>query len=412
MLFNMLKGRNFRNFFISDIIQGFGVGMSTIGANWYVLDQTGSASAVGFLLALNLLAGFLCFPLVGYLTDRFSRKQIIFLAHVIRAILIFTITFIFFIDGFSMIYIYLFTIINGVGWTIYMSASRSFTQEILTKDEFVNGNSLIEISLQVGMFLAGAVSGILYKYFGFEFILLMNASAFMLSSIFLMRVVYRTKVYVKEEEESFIQSFKGGIGYLKSKPILFLLGIVSIIPLTTTMVFNVILPGYVKDLLQADSVVFGTADMFYGIGGLLSGFLAAPIVKKLTKPYTIAMFFILATVTMIALAFQHHVIWLFLGSMLIGLSNSSIRIHTNALLMELVSERYMGRSMSVWMGISLLLQSVLAYSIGLAIDLMHAGIGFILMGGLMLIGIVLFIAVHHSMSNSKVKENAVVQSQS
>ncbi|MDO6448508.1 MFS transporter [Oceanobacillus profundus] len=407
MLFNMLKGRNFRNFFLSDIIQGFGVGMSTIGANWYVLDSTGSAAAVGFILALNLLAGFLCFPLVGTLTDRFSRKQIIFSAHVIRAILIFIITLLFLIDGFSMIYLYLFTIINGVGWTIYMSASRSLTQEILTKDELVNGNSLIEISLQVGMFSAGAVSGILYKFYGFEFILLMNAFAFLLSSIFLIRVIYRTKIKVREKEETFIQSFKGGIGYLKRKPKLFLFGIVSVIPLTTTMVFNVILPGYVQDLLQADSTVFGTADMFYGIGGLLSGFLAASIVKKLTKPYTIVMFFSLATVVMLSLSFQHHVIWLFLGSMLIGLSNSSIRIHMNVLLMELVSERYMGRSMSVWMGVSLLLQSVLAYSIGHAIDRTHAGVGFTLMGGMMLIGIVLFIVVHHSMSKSNAKDVVV-----
>ncbi|WP_077596867.1 MFS transporter [Oceanobacillus kimchii] len=411
MLFNMLKGKNFRNFFFSDIIQGFGVGMSTIGANWYVLDQTGSATAVGFLLALNVLAGFLCFPLVGTLTDRFNRKQVILWAHVLRGTLIFNISLFFIIDGFNMVYIYLFTIINGIGWTIYMSASRSLTQEILTKNELVHGNSLIEISLQVGMFLAGAVSGILYKHYGFEFILFMNATAFLLSSFFLIRVSYRTKIDVKEKEESFIKNFKGGIDYLKSKPKLFLFGVISIIPLTTTMVFNVILPGYVQDLLQADSVVFGISDMFYGIGGLLSGFLASLIVKKLTKPRTITLFFSLATVIMLSLGFHHYVIWLFLGSMLIGLSNSTIRIHMNALLMDVVEEKYMGRSMSVWMGISLLLQSGLAYGVGLLIDNSHAGIGFILMSGIMLIGLILFIFVHHSMSKRDRKENFVTSSQ-
>ncbi|OEH56324.1 transporter [Oceanobacillus sp. E9] len=363
------------------------------------------------MLAFNVLAGFLCFPLVGTLTDRFNRKQVILWAHVLRGILIFTISLFFIIDGFNMVYIYLFTIINGIGWTIYMSASRSLTQEILTKNELVHGNSLIEISLQVGMFLAGAVSGILYKHYGFEFILFMNATAFLLSSFFLIRVSYRTKIDVKEKEESFIKNFKGGIDYLKSKPKLFLFGVISIIPLTTTMVFNVILPGYVQDLLQADSVVFGISDMFYGIGGLLSGFLASLIVKKLTKPRTITLFFSLATVIMLSLGFHHYVIWLFLGSMLIGLSNSTIRIHMNALLMDVVEEKYMGRSMSVWMGISLLLQSGLAYGVGLLIDHSHAGIGFILMSGIMLIGLILFIFVHHSMSKRDRKENFVTSSQ-
>ena len=65
--------------------------------------------------------------------------------------------------------------VNGIGWTVYMSASRSLVQELLPKEDLLNGNSLIEISLQVGMFVAGGVSGVLYKFYGFEVILILNA---------------------------------------------------------------------------------------------------------------------------------------------------------------------------------------------------------------------------------------------
>lgn len=81
----MLKIGNFRNFFISEIIYAFGVGMSTVGANWYLMDQTSSTAAVGLMLALNVIAGFLISPVIGILTDRFNRKTIIICTYLIQA---------------------------------------------------------------------------------------------------------------------------------------------------------------------------------------------------------------------------------------------------------------------------------------------------------------------------------------
>lgn len=155
------------------------------------------------------------------------------------------------------------------------------------------------------------------------------------------------------------------------------------------MIYNVVLPGYVSDAVKGDSVVFGLSDMFYGIGGLLSGFIAAPLAAKLSKNTTIALFFAVAFGVLIAVAFNTFAFVLYLGSMLIGLSNSSLRIVMTTTLMEEVSKSYMGRAMSVWMAISLLLQTVSASALGLLIDRYSAAVGFLCMGGLMLVGLIL-----------------------
>ncbi|AEI43457.1 MFS transporter [Paenibacillus mucilaginosus] len=392
MVFSVLKSRQFRNYFLSDIISGFGVGMSTIGANWYLMDRTGSLGAIGFMLTLNVLAGFAISPLVGTLTDRFNRRSIIQGANWARAVLIFALALAFLFTGFHSVYLYLFTIINGMGWTVYMSASRSLVQELLTEKELINGNSLIEISLQVGMFLAGAASGILYKYYGFEFILILNAAAFVVSSLFLSRVRY-TPLPVENKGESFFANFKEGLRYLKERPPVFLLGVVSIIPVVAVMIFNVVLPGYVNGPVQGDSVVFGLSDMFYGIGGLLSGFAAAPLARKLSNQGAITLFFLLASGILFAWAFSASVTLLYLGSVLLGLSNSSLRIIINTRLMETVSKSFMGRAMSVWIAISLLLQCVSATGLGVVLDRVAPGFGFAGIGALMLAGLVLYFVV-------------------
>lgn len=403
MVFSVLKQRNFRHYSFADIISGFGVGMSTIGANWYLMDQTNSITAIGFMLSLNVIAGFLISAFVGTLIDKWNRKTIILWANGIRAIALLIITGAFVWTGFRIEYLYTFAIINGMGWTVYMTASRSLVQEILSEKDLINGNSLIEISLQVGMFMAGALSGVLYKFVGFEIILLLNALAFIVSSFFLSRIQY-TPIPFENDKESFIATFKNGITYLAERPFIFLLGIVSIIPLVSTMIYNVVLPGYVNNTVQGDSVVFGLSDMFYGIGGLLSGFIAAPLAKKISQHGTILLFFMISVLSLLAVAFNHLILLLYLGSVLIGLTNSSLRILMTTTLMESVSKSYMGRATSVWMAISLLLQTLSATGLGLVIDRFSPGAGFICMSGLMFIGFVVYFVM-----NSKATQKSTLE---
>lgn len=401
MIFSLLKSRrNFRHFFIADIVSGFGVGMSTIGANWYLMDQTGSITSVGFMLSLNVIAGFIISAFAGTFIDKWNRKTIILWAHGIRATALLLLTGAFLWFGFRIELLYAFAILNGMGWTVYMSASRSLIQEIVPEDDFIHGNSLIEISLQVGMFVAGAVSGILYKYVGFEWILFLNALAFIAAILFLGRMQH-TPIELENKGEPFFQTFKNGFRYLLERPYILLLGIVSIIPLVSTMVYNVVLPGYVNISVGGDSVVFGLSDMFYGIGALLSGFIAASLAKRLSSNKTIVLFFLTSVLILVIVAFNTTLLVLYVGSMLIGLTNSSLRILITTSLMETVSKAYMGRSTSVWMAISLLLQTVAATGLGVVIDRYSPGLGFICMAVLMVVGFVIFFALSSSSKQQK-----------
>lgn len=388
MIFGVLKLNNFRNFFLSEIIYGFGVGMSTVGANWFLMDQTNSIKLVGFMLSLNVIAGFVISPFIGILTDRFNRKTIILWTYLTQAGAIAVITALLLLAGFKVEYLYLFAIVNGMGWSTYMSTSRSLVQELLPEKDLINGNSLVEVSLQVGMFMAGAASGIIYKYFGFESILVFNSIAFIVSSIFLSRVRYNS-IIIEDKKETFYASFKNGINYLRNRPKIFFLGIVAIIPLVSTMMYNVVLPGYVEDTVGGSSIVFGLSDMFYGIGGLLSGFVAAPIAKRISNNGTVVLFFLVSIGILFAFGMNNYVMILFLGSLLFGLSNSSLRILMNTTLMESVSKSYMGRAMSVWMAISLIMQAVASSGLGILIDRFSPRVGFICLSGLMLVGFVI-----------------------
>ena len=402
MFLSMLKIKNFRSFFFSEIIYAFGVGMSTVGANWYLVDQTGSTTAVGFMLALNVLAGFFISPVIGILTDQFNRKKIVFWTYFIQALAVLVIACLFLLDEFKVGYLYLFSIINGMGWTTYMSTSRSLLQELLNEKELINGNSLVEISLQVGMFSAGGISGVLYQYFGFEFILISNSIAFIFSSFFISKVSYNS-ILKEYSKASIYASFKEGIHYLIQTPKIFFLGVAAILPLVATMMYNVVLPEYVNNTVNGSAVDFGISDMFYGIGGFISGFLAVLLAKRLSNNLAVTLFFLISISTLFTLAFNNYISFLFLGSLLFGLCNSSLRILMNTTLMQTVPKSFMGRAMSVWMAISLLLQALLSPGLGMLIDRFSPELGFICLSGLMILGFIVYLLITKSSTNDKQK---------
>ena len=129
-------------------------------ANWYLIDKTNDSQLLGIMLALNVLSGFLASPIIGGLADKYNRRNIILITYSSGNI-IFTHCHSTRNDRFETYLVIGFAIVNGIGWTTYMATSRSLVKQILKPDQYTDANSLLEISLQTGMFIAGGLSGII-----------------------------------------------------------------------------------------------------------------------------------------------------------------------------------------------------------------------------------------------------------
>ncbi|WP_125982648.1 MFS transporter [Loigolactobacillus iwatensis] len=388
-MLNLLKNHEFRNFFFADIISSFGVGMTTVGANWYLLAETHSNQYVGIYLTLNVLAGFLMAPLAGSITDRFSRKTVIFITFLVRGGLIALIALYFASTGFSLWLMYLLALITGAGWITYMAASRSYVQTMLPKGMLGSANSFIEISLQVGMFTAGAASGVILHYTGFTVILVINALVFLVSSLLIVKI--------KKDPPSMTQGMnsglKGGLKYILHNRLILIVGLLSILPLIVTQLFNVSSPDYVATILRSNSVVYGFADMSYGIGGLVSGLLMASILRKFRKKIITFTLFSIVVLALIVLFLGHQISLMYIASLLIGLANSSLRIVLNTILMTHIDSQFMGRATSLWNGMAQFIEIFASTYIGVLNDSYGANYGFLCMAFIMAIGMILTTAM-------------------
>lgn len=387
MPFKLLAYKNFRSYFIADIIASLGSGITFIGMNWFIMSSTGTNAAVGKLLSTSLIGGILVFPFAGVITDRFPRLSVLKWILIVRSATVLLAAISIPLGFFSNFLLYLVMFVAGAGWSVFISSSRGLMQELLAPEDLIKGSSLIEISLQFGMFTAAALGGFLFKYLGLQVLFYLSMLTYALSYLFLNRISYTPHV-AEDKNEGWLTQFKNSWGYFRENPLIFLLGIVLFLPFVVTMVSNVILPGYVKTHIGGDSVIYGLADMSYGIGACLSGFMAGKIASLLREKNSIYSFFILSICAISFLVFNKSVVGLFAGSLCFGIGNSSIRIVLNSTMMRIVPKSFMGRSMSAWLSISFLLQITLAFSVGKTIDIIPVVHGFTILASIMLIALI------------------------
>lgn len=389
----MKKNKNIILFFASDFISGFAISMSLISFNWIMLQQTQSNIQVSYLTTINILSSFLFSIVGGMLTDRYKRKPLLSASYILSAFILLLIFGFIQLFGFNTIYLYFCSIINGAIWSVYLLISKSLLQELINeRSDFIKGTSFIEISLQAGTLSAGFFSGILLKYIGLSMILMLNIIAFFICSLLINNINYIPAVDTnKNTKSSNITNIIDGYKYLLSNNIIFLIGIISVIPLTVTALFNVILPGFVYEQLNGDSFTYGFSDMLYGVGAIISGILITRIAENSNKQKRIYIAFISAIFIFTPMFFKNSIRLFGVCCLIFGIANVYIKIVCNAQIMTVVSPVYMGRFLSMITAISLLMQTAGTLIIGYVIDQIGPIYGFLSIAIILVLGLLIYI---------------------
>jgi len=291
-------------------------------------------------------------------------------------------------SGFNLWSMAILASITGAGWITYMAASRSYVQAILPVSLLGTANAFIEISLQVGMFAAGAVAGLILSYTGFATVLLISSALLLIAAGLIAMIPKYASVVSSIMSDSQQTGFMAGIRYIGSQRLVFSLGMLSILPLTVTQLFNVTAPDYVVTILKANSVVYGLTDMSYGIGGLVAGLITGFLIAKVAERRLISYLFGLATLGLLVLALTRVIPLTLICTFGLGLSNSALRVVINTVLMRRVASENMGRTTAVWNGTAQLIEGGASTLLGVVNDTWGANIGFLVMAMIMLIGVV------------------------
>ncbi|MCO7127523.1 MFS transporter [Sporolactobacillus shoreicorticis] len=402
----MLKG-NLQKFLFADLISQFGAGMTMSAMTWYVLDMSNSNQLVAVTVNVNIISGLIMAIFAGTIVDYISSKKIIIFSHFLRAMLILIPLLLIALKGYNVFFIFLLALNNGLGWNLYYPASKGLMQAITNKENLLKINSGAEITMQVGLFSAGAIAGVLYKLIGFNMILVFGICIFVASIIVTYLINVDEEKSSFQKSSSFVRLFREGFIFLFSHKRFFLFGIVLYIPFIASNAFNIALPGFVKQVLHSSSTTYGFIDMMYGVGACIAGLIIIKLSKKCSKNVIITICFSIAILSGILFFMNHSIVITIVLTLINGFCGPGIRSIVYSIIMDVVPHSLIGRVMSIWNIVSLVIQSTIAGIIGKFMDIFGSEFGFLIYSFIMILGIIIYYLTRNISKFNLAKINTV-----
>ena len=82
------ENKGFRQLWLGQVVSQMGDWFNTIALYTIILNLTGSGRDIGLLMVARFLPSFVFGPISGVLADRFSRRSIMIISDLLRALLV------------------------------------------------------------------------------------------------------------------------------------------------------------------------------------------------------------------------------------------------------------------------------------------------------------------------------------
>jgi MFS family permease len=276
-------GRVVRNPRLRDIqIAGLG---STLGTWAYAVAlpvyayHAGGARAVGVLFFARFALGALAAPWLGLLADRWSRRNLMLSADLIRFVIFVGMTAVAKADGSAYI-VYVLAVISTMVSSSFKPAQAALLPSLVdSPDELAAANVVGNTIASVGMFAGPALGGIFLALSGPAAVFALNAAFFLWSAAFLIQIPPDSPPE-RTEHPPVWQELTAGFAAVAQRPVL---RVVVVLTTAQTMIegaLEVLLVVLALRLLHSGNAGVGWLNTALGLGSLAGAGAVAVIAAR------------------------------------------------------------------------------------------------------------------------------------
>ena len=365
----------------SIITSGIAQGITVISIPWYFTESLNQSSNFSLWYGILTMISFFWGLYAGVIIDQFNRKKILLSINLISACIfgIIGLTNTLFEVQNSFVLFFTFSI-SCFYYMIFFPNLYALAQELVDKKEYVKINSIIEIQSQTISIIAALMCGILlsgsqkfFEYFELEIfifekwsiseVFILNGILYIISYLILLPMDYdkSNRLKIPRFTESLFDIQKALSFIIKKKEIL-IYGICSQIIFAFLIVeLFTLLPLFVKNCLNESLVIFSLADVTYCIGAVLAAIVTHKLLKLINKiDLTILLIIISAYAFLAMISFELLNVF-FISSLIIGLTNASVRITRMSYFFQKIPNYLIGRINTIFNSINTIIRNILIF---------------------------------------------------
>jgi len=343
--FLSLTIRNYRLYFIGQAISWSGTWMQTIAQGILMLQLTGSGTALGSMMALQFMPSLLFGAMAGVITDRYSKRRLIFITQGLSGILALALGLLVAFHLIEVWMVYVLAFLHGCLIALDNPARHAFVTEMVGKDLIKNAISLNSSQVNFARIAGPALAGFIIATMGLVVCFMLNAVSYLavLLVLFLMK---KDELFLTTPAPRKSGQIREGLRYVKSSfPLMYTLIMVSIVG-TLGFEFPVILPLFAKFTFHNETAGYAALTSAMGVGAIVGGLMAAHNKKATIQMLTLSCLFFGISMTIAAIA--PSLISAILLMLIVGVFSVNFTALATTILQVESDPSMRGRVMSLW----------------------------------------------------------------
>lgn len=272
--FRSMEVRNFRLYFIGQIVSATGTWMQSIAQAWLVLQLTGSGVALGVTVALQFAPMLLAGAWSGVLADRVDKRRLLIATQSAAGALALILGIITAFDVVQLWMIYMLATLLGIVTALDNPARRAFVVEMVGTEHITNAVSLSSALFTAARVIGPAIAGVLIASVGISWCFLANALSY-LAAIAAFLLMRREEFFPMELVAKGKGQLREGLRYAWSTPALRVPLVMTAVIGTLSFNFQVVLPLIAKDTFGGDAGTFAMLFAFMSVGSVVGALITA-----------------------------------------------------------------------------------------------------------------------------------------
>jgi MFS family permease len=379
-----LKNTLYRFLWITMLASDIGASMQTVGSSWLITTLSPSPFVVALLQMVTSLSIFLLALPAGALADIVDRRKL-FLGTQYFSLAVSLILTILTVGGFTTSSVLIvFTLLLGLGNAMSLPVNIVIQTEIVPKKHALAAMTLFGVAIYIGFTLGPLLGGLVVAAAGPWAVFMLNALSFIGVIVFL-------HIWRKPSErkllppEQVLGAIRVGLRYMRHSLHVRALFVRDFATTICGSAAISLLPLLARNEAGSNSILFGILVGAFGIGGLISGLVIVPRIKKISIEKRVTVAIILYAIAMVVIAFHHGVIIFFIGVFTIGTALIIISSSLNFIAYNSVSSWVRTRVVSVhqmmyWGGVAIgsIVWGIVAEIWGIPTALLVASFGLVI----------------------------------
>jgi MFS family permease len=272
--FRSMQHRNFRLYFIGQLISVAGTWMQAVAQAWLVYQLSHSDLMLGVVGFAAAIPSLLISPWGGVIVDRVSKRNLLVITQTAAMVLAFILAALAFTNAVQVWHIIALAAGLGIVNSFDGPARQAFVVEMVGREDLPNAIAINSMMFNGARVIGPAIGGFLLATVGSAWCFFINGLSFLavIVCLLLMRI---TRPITIVRGESPWHGLIRGLRYVLARREVFALLLLALIFSVFGIAYYALLPAFADQVLHLDATGYGALNAMVGIGAVAAAFFIA-----------------------------------------------------------------------------------------------------------------------------------------